>query len=154
MQPGMQRACMTETEACAECGVLDSLDRHDPMCPRAIRLGLLRLAEGEPPIDPSDSEEPLVEYDEEPGAVALANLHEAVADRPGAIERAPDSQAPYRTGDVTSLWFSYTGDHEDFDAIVFETELDALRHAVKHGAKAHRLELSRSLREQADEDDA
>ena len=36
---------MTETEACVDCGVVDALDRHDPMCPRAIRLGLLRLAE-------------------------------------------------------------------------------------------------------------
>lgn len=151
MQPGMQRACMTETEACEDCGIVDALDRHDPMCPRALRLGLLRLAEGEAPIDPSDSEEPLVEYDEEPGAVALANLHEAVADRPGAIERAPDLQAPYRTSDLTELWFSYAEVDGSFDdAVVFGSELDALRHAVTHGAKVRRLELGKSLRAQAD----
>ena len=139
---------MTEVaEACDECVVRDALGRHGPMCPRALRLGLLRLAEGEEPIDPSDSEEPLVEYDEEPGAVALANLHTAITDRPGAIERAPAPREP-------ELWISYRpeiGDIAGFDATVFETELDALRHAVETGAKVRRLELGKSLRKQVED---
>ena len=135
---------MTETEACVDCGVVDALDRHDPMCPRAIRLGLLRLAEGEAPIPPGEDEgEPgeidggdlpiqtMAEYDEK-----LGPLH----DRPGAIERAP-----------RELWFSYTEVDGSFDdAVVFASELDALRHAVTRGAKVRRLELGKSLRAQTD----
>lgn len=151
MQPGMQRACMTETEACEDCGVLDALDRHDPMCPRAIRLGLLRLAEGEAPIPPGEDEGEPGEIDggdlPEPGAVALANLHTAITDHPGAIERAPAPREP-------ELWISYRpeiGDIAGFDATVFETELDALRHAVETGAKVRRLELGKSLRKQVED---
>ena len=41
------------------CGVTDALERHDPFCPRAIDLGLPRLAEGEEPIDVEQADAPL-----------------------------------------------------------------------------------------------
>jgi hypothetical protein len=51
-------------------------------------------------------------------------------------------------GDAAELWISYGGDGEEFDAVIFTSELDALRHAVTEGRRVHKLELGRSLREQ------
>jgi hypothetical protein len=51
-------------------------------------------------------------------------------------------------GDAAELWISYGGDGEAFDAVIFTSELDALRHAVTEGRRVHKLELGRSLREQ------
>lgn len=140
-------------DACEVCGVLDALGRHDGACSYAIRIGLPRLAEDEEPISPADSEEPIVEYDEDvdlfPGS-----------DRPGAIERAPAAglaQLAIERGIApalpTALWFAYEslGDTAVFDATVFDSELEALRHAVERGKKVHRLELGKSLREQVSE---
>jgi hypothetical protein len=97
-------------------------------------------------------------------------------DRPGDIQRAPSQATHALTGDMvahqrpdgmweprprgenpdaglyTGLWVSYRGDRDDgkFDAVIFATELDALRHAVKEGYNVHPLELGRSLREQVE----
>lgn len=131
---------MTVAEACETCGVIDALGRHASMCAYAIRIGLPRLAEDEEPIDSPD-----FEYDEERDMTRMATTAD-LQDEPGRIERAP-----FR--DVSSLWFAYEslGDTKVFDATVFDSELDALRHAVERGKKVHRLELGRSLREQVSE---
>ena len=147
------------TEPCPECGISDALGRHGPTCDYAIRIGLPRLAEGEEAIDPDAAD-----LDEQPtremrvpardetvlvrSAAEFEQKFGPASDRPGAIERAP---AP-----PTELWFSYTLDASDrspghFDVIVFDSELDALRHAVFAGEKVHRLELGRSLREQVND---
>ena len=146
---------MTEIETCTDCGVRDALGRHAPMCAYAIGIGLPRLAEGEEPIDPALNETDLdveglsdEEVDAEQTPVrSMAEFDERYTDRPGAIERAPKHG-------VTELWISYRpeiGDIAGFDATVFETELDALRHAVETGAKVRRLELGRSLRKQVED---
>lgn len=49
---------------CPECGALDALDRHSPMCMHAAELGLSRLAEGEDPIPPESDPEPNAEVEE------------------------------------------------------------------------------------------
>jgi hypothetical protein len=138
---------MIEIDACTDCGVLDALSRHDPMCGRAIQYGLPRLAEGEQPIDPVEYEN-APEDDGESGEIADGEPP-PLQDRPGAIERAPKLGVR-----LTELWISYRpeiGDVAGFDATVFETELDALRHAVETGAKVRRLELGRSLRKQVED---
>jgi hypothetical protein len=163
---------MTETTRCEHCGVLDALGRHDGACPYAVEVGLPRLAEGEPPIDPEDPDEgelgpedPNLEsgYDgpvAEEGEVSPNHpAHPQWHDQPGAIQRAP-SQATHslireRPAEAPELWVSYrhsdgSGGEDGFDAVVFATELDALRHAVREGYNVRQLELGRSIREQAD----
>jgi hypothetical protein len=152
------------TTACEYCGVLDALDRHDGTCPRARELGLPRLAEGEAPIDPTeidDSEDEAAEQAE--AAEAAQAVEESGYDGPIANESeiSPNHLAHPRwhTADrptappPTGQWISYRaelGGHE-FDAVIFATELDALRHAVgEEGYKVHPLELGRSLRDQVE----
>jgi hypothetical protein len=131
---------------CPECGVEDALGRHAGDCAHAIEIGLPRLAEGEDPIDPRDVEieEHTIDLDGPDDEEAPPPLHPGITDRPGAIERHPDA------GLYTSLWIAYRGVDQPggFDAIVFGSELDALRHAVREGYNVHPLELGRSLREQ------
>lgn len=143
---------MADTEPCNECGVVDALGRHDPMCPYALRIGLPRLAEGEAPIPPgAEDVEALTDaqVDAEQGGTVIHSSAEYEAefgDRPGAIERAP------RFAALTELWFSYAEADGTFDdAVVFGSELEALRHAVTHGAKVQQLELGKSLRGQVRE---
>ena len=143
---------MTElVETCDECLVRDALGRHDSMCPRALRLGLVRLAEGEEPIEPGE-----VDEDE---AVERAEEAEMASERePVVIRRSRSSSSASGPGrserdtfDDPELWFSYATDEAGdtyFNATVFGSELDALRHAVEHDEKVHRLELGISLREQ------
>lgn len=144
---------MTEVaEACDECLVRDALGRHDPMCPRALRLGLLRLAEGEEPIEPGEvDEDAAVERAEE---AEMANEREPVVIRSQQefVERFGPGPGTERDsfGDEPEpeLWISFRLDGVSFDATVFGSELSALRHAVHHGESVHPLELGRSLREQ------
>lgn len=138
---------MAETEPCTECGVIDALSRHDPMCGYAIRIGLPRLAEGEQPIEPGAEDDALPEAAPEEATLihSVAEYDEQFSDRPGAIERAPRAA-------LTELWFSYIEADGTFDdAVVFGSELEALRHAVTHGAKVQQLELGKSLRGQVRE---
>lgn len=68
----------------------------------------------------------------------------AFVDQPGRIERAPFAPAP--------LWMAWGKTNEgNFDVVVFEGELEALRYAVKERWQAMQIELGRSLREQAGE---
>jgi hypothetical protein len=137
--------------ACQHCGVDDALGRHDPVCPHAIDIGLPRLAEGEDPIAPEE-ENPLEEsgYD---GPVAGENdvspNHPAHPQWQGAPRV---SEAWPVVAEAAELWISYGGEGgdpgEEFDAVVFTSELEALRHAVTEGRRVHKLELGRSLREQ------
>lgn len=144
---------MTETTRCEHCGILDVLGRHDGTCSYALEVGLPRLSEGEDPIDPD--EEPELED------AAMADPH--APGPPDTIQR-PSSQAthaliPDRPGIEPALWISYrqavTVDESghahagDFDAVIFHTEIDALRHAVREGYLVRPLELGRSIREQA-----
>jgi hypothetical protein len=156
--------------ACPDCGVDDALGRHDPACAHAIAIDLPRLAEGEDPIAPHEDDDPLAEsgYDGPPSDTVSPN-HPAyqIRDEPGDIQRAPDEDYVARqrpdgqwepvprsqnpdAGLYTGLWISYRGERDDgkFDAVVFASELDALRHAVREGYNVHPLELGRSLREQ------
>ena len=137
---------MAVVDPCETCGVVDALGRHAPLCTYAIGIGLPRLAEDEEAIDPRDSEEPTVEFDETDDESGLALLFD---EQPTRIIRAP-GPAP------TALWFAYEtlGDATVFDATVFDSELEALRHAVERGKKVHRLELGRSLREQVNDEPA
>ena len=145
--------------ACPECGIDDALGRHDWSCPHAIAIDLPRLAEGEDPITPiTPGEEEAVDGPpemppDEPGNIQRAPDEDHVArQRPdGRWEAAPRSQNP-DAGLYTGLWIAY-GNHRDsgFDAIVFTSEIDALRHAVRTGQHVHPLEFGRSLREQLDE---
>jgi hypothetical protein len=135
--------------ACEHCGVDDALGRHDPACPHALAIDLPRLAEGEEPIAPHEDDDPLAEsgYDGPPSDEVSPN-HPAylIRDEPGNIQRAPNPDAGLYTG----LWISYRGERDDgkFDAVIFASELDALRHAVREGYNVHPLELGRSLRQQ------
>lgn len=144
---------MTGTERCEECGVRDALGRHGATCRYALRIGLPRLAEdeapiapGEPGIEPLDAEELDVDVAEALADPAASSAAAWEADVPVT----PPPLVGVHHGDVTSLWFSYLPDFSDM--IVFESELEALRHAVRSGEKVHRLELGRSLRKQASED--
>jgi hypothetical protein len=129
------------------------------MCQHAINLGLLRLAEGEDPIDPAEEqaeaevelEREFIEADEPKtaGKEAWSEQPEAMV-RAVATEnaiarlKAEEPELAERT-----LWFSYAyvGDAID-DVVVFPSELDALRHAVTHGYKARPLKLGESLIDQ------
>lgn len=143
---------MATTEPCAECGVWDALGRHAGTCPRAIEIGLPRLADGEEPIDPIEDER---EY-----AQAQAELPE-LNDAPGDIQRAPpdplltivrerDMSAEQPSDASTVLWMAYHDDGTDFvDAVVFGAEIEALRYAVSSHWQVMPLELGRSLVDQA-----
>jgi hypothetical protein len=152
-------------EECRFCGVLDALERHAPDCQHAISIGLPRLAEGEEPIPPDeDLPNGPIPFDAESSDANLDRLEDRVAageenqrravptspsaapiaDRPGAIQRSPDA------GLYTGLWLSWTTDDSGyFDAVVFGSELEALRYAVREGHQVVALELGRPLREQA-----
>ena len=82
---------MADVEACQECGVLDALSRHDPMCPYAIRIGLPRLAEGEQPIEPGAEADALPEAAPEEATVihSIAEYDEQFSTGP-----APSSAPP------------------------------------------------------------
>lgn len=143
-------------EACTTCGVLDALGRHDPMCQYAINIGAPRLAEDEEPIDPAE-EEDVVELEREFTESEEPVEDKAWSEQPEAMLRAVATehvlgQAPVQ-GHRPTLWFSYRADADvgGFDAIVFESELEALRHAVNHGERVRPLELGRSLTEQAND---
>jgi len=131
---------MAVTEPCRECGILDALGRHAGTCPRALEMGLPRLADGEDPIDPIEEE----------------RLDREIADSASRIERAPDPLLTIarERGAVhdpdTGLWMAYhEGVGKDFDAVVFGTEIDALRYAVAEQWQVMALELGRSLVDQA-----
>ena len=145
---------MPDVEECLSCGVLDALARHDPMCDRAIKLGLPRLAEGEEPIDPGEEEEAGLEREftevEEPVET------ETWSEQPEAMLRAvaTDNVVKRFPPPEIELWFSYRSDADGgFDVIVFEGELDALRYAVSHGQRVQELKLGESLREQVNDGD-
>jgi len=122
------------TEPCPECGVADALGRHAGDCPRAIEIGLPRLSEGEDPIEPSES---------------LSDDFEELEAQP-PVPLRPSPPAPRRRAESGSLWISYRNPHEvdEFDAVVFDSELEALRHAVNAGWQVVALELGRSLADQ------
>ena len=166
-------------EACTDCGVLDALERHAGNCPRAVSLGLPRLAEGEEPIGPDDIDAVPEEEGYEEGPVPVARpseplgqaeyaravrVHESSEETLDELEHranrrfGPPPPIP-GIGDVAALpqtgqvefWMSYsTGIAEgDFDAVVFGTEIEALRHAVANSNQVKPLKLGESLREQA-----
>jgi hypothetical protein len=134
---------MATAEPCTECGIIDALGRHAGDCPRAIEIGLPRLADGEAPIDPIEEE----------------RLDREIADSATRIEPEPDPlltivrQRGVALNDpgivVTGLWMAYHTDGTDFDAVVFAAEIEALRYAVAEGWQVKPLELGRSLTEQA-----
>lgn len=141
---------MTTPEECLSCGVLDALGRHDPMCDRAIKLGLPRLAEDEEPIDPHDQAEAELEREFEFTEIEPepeVREGEGWSEQPKAMIRAVATENAIP--EPADLWFSYAyvGDAID-DVVVFGSELDALRHAVAHGYKARRLKLGESLVDQ------
>lgn len=164
---------MTETTRCEHCGVLDALGRHDGACSYALDVGLPRLAEGEPPIDPNDPDEgelgpedPNLEsgYDgpvAEEGEVSPNHpAHPQWHDRPGDIQRAPSQathslirERPPATPELWMAWIIETNEAisgtDYFDARVFSSEIDALRYAVREGWHVVTVELGTSLREQA-----
>lgn len=137
--------------------MLDALDRHDPTCPRAIRLGLSRLAEGEEPISPSDLE--IEEQEPEPEPAVHGAPQEDIREyrddgeqwvaQPRRMIRAQAAAAAIEQ--ANALWIAYYGETDGaaFDVIVFGSEIEALRYAVKHGWSVRHLELDRSVREQA-----
>jgi hypothetical protein len=141
---------MAVAEPCRECGVSDALGRHAGNCARALEMGLPRLADGEEPIDPIEE----TVYDTEPeleGEVAVEEIAEPdpllnVARRRGAVIDLPDKR-------ISELWMAYTtasGNAANaFDAVVFSSELEALRYAVSQSWRVMALELGRSLLDQA-----
>lgn len=158
---------MSEREPC--CGVADALGRHAPDCIHALEIGLPRLAEGEEAIDSAemealtDDELAIEDPNEESGydgPVAkegeVSPNHPAhpqwhitsPAEIPGHTSgRPPNPDAGLYTG----LWMSWTLDDSGyFDALIFGSELEALRYAVREGYKVVPLELGKPLREQAD----
>ena len=168
---------MTETTRCQSCGVLDALGRHAGNCPYALEVGLPRLAEGEDPIDPAEPDLGLGQdprYDElgpeDPNLESgydgpVAEEGEVSPNHPAhpmwsreAPRGLPPSAATHalireRPQPKIELWVSYKldiTDAEEFDAVIFATELEALRHAVREGYRVHPLELARSIREQVD----
>jgi hypothetical protein len=132
---------MAVAEPCRECGVLDALERHAGDCPRALEMGLPRLADGEEPIDPVD--EASYEVADEPVEVA----------EPDPLLTVARERDVVRDKRVSDLWmaFGYNPDNDDgsFDAVVFDSELDALRYAVAAHWQVLQVELGRSLAEQA-----
>jgi hypothetical protein len=50
---------------------------------------------------------------------------------------------------IRDLWISYY--ESEFDAVIFASELEALRYAVEHGWKVRELQLGLSLRQQIHE---
>jgi hypothetical protein len=131
---------MIAAEPCTYCGVLDALDRHRGDCQYAIDIGLPRLADGEEPIAPSSE-----------AGHAMADAEEEEGEAPARPERtiqAPGASRARRQS--TELWMSYSVDgSENFDAVVFGSEIEALRHAVDHGNQVIALELGKPLRAQA-----
>lgn len=125
--------------SCEYCGVEDALGRHGATCVRALQLGLPRLAEDEEPIPPDEDATEDERVDVMETTTATASVMPVVT--------------PTVTVDLTprELWASYTDGGADFDAVIFDSELDALRHAVAVGRRVHALELGRSLREQVSE---
>jgi hypothetical protein len=119
-------------EPCERCGVLDALERHAPDCAYAISIGLPRLSEGEEPIDPTEEEAPTPEG---PTPELIAQV-----------------VAPVVRTASPGLWLAYyvpeaPGLDPFSEAIVFPTELEALRFAVEHGMRATPLTLGKRLRD-------
>lgn len=137
---------MAVTEPCRECGVLDALGRHAGDCPRALEMGLPRLADGEDPIDPIEE----ASYDRQ-----IAQERAAEPEHDPLLKVARDQGAVRDIRDVltnpdaelTDLWMAYqdASDERDFNAVIFGTELEALRHAVNAHWRVIPLELGRSL---------
>jgi hypothetical protein len=126
---------MALAEPCPECGVVDALGRHDGTCPRAIELGLPRLADGEEPIDPLVDEE-------EQRQVAEGRLYQEEQ-----AQMPPQGNPPPVRKNV--LWMAFGSADDSFDAVVFDSELEALRYAVAAHWQVLQVELGRSLAEQA-----
>lgn len=122
----------TET-ACRWCGVHDALGRHAGDCQHAIDVGLPRLADGE---------EPIADFDED------IESDQSTDDYDAAPPPAPKST--YRQP-IEELWLAYTNSADGFDAVVFASELEALRYAVKESCHVAPLKLGRPLRQQAKE---
>lgn len=129
---------MVAAEPCPECGVRDALGRHAGNCPRALEIGLPRLAEDEDPIDPTlDAEE--AEY-------AQREYERAVAQRRSLPPTGPVAQS-------AELWIAHTKASESsFDALIFDSELAALRYAVAHSMEVKPLQLGVSMIEQTSVD--
>ena len=128
---------MAVTEPCRECGIVDALGRHAGDCPRALEMGLPRLADGEDPIDPIE------DYADEPEEPEPDPLLTVAANTPRYRRDNPDAD-PY-----TGLWMAYHDTGNDFDAVIYATELEALRRAVAEHWQVMALELGRSLVDQA-----
>jgi hypothetical protein len=137
------------TEACLRCGVLDALGRHAGDCSYALEIGLPRLADGEDPIDPS---EPLNGADQVAADMAATEqtaVREEEPVRPSRSPRVSGAPANPNAGLYTGLWMSYTATPSGLDdAIVFGSEIEALRFAVASGQRVVKLELGKSLQEQ------
>jgi len=163
---------MTEPTRCKDCGVLDALGRHGPTCPYALKIGLPRLAEGEEPIereevldtargmglteDDVDMDDPNIEsgYDgpvAEGGEVSPNHpAHPQWHEHPQRMIRAEATSRMIPPPVLPELWFAYADvDTPGFDAIVFGSEIDALRYAVTHGWHVKPLDLGESLHGQA-----
>jgi hypothetical protein len=141
---------MAVTEPCRECGVLDALGRHAGTCPRALEMGLPRLADGEDPIDPIEEERLDREIADSASQIEPApDPLLTIAREQGAVHDNPDA------GLYTGLWMAYReGVGKDFDAVIFGAEIDALRYAVTEHCQVMALELGRSLVDQARADAA
>jgi hypothetical protein len=136
-------------EACPECDVVDELGRHDPLCQRALRLGLPRLAEGEMPVFEEPTDEP--DFDVEPLPWLPDGDEEdlTVADINQAASRTPSSSGP---------WMAYGPcDTAIVQFVLFEDELSALRYAVARRMQvccaAYGVPLSKLAEDASDGDD-
>ena len=132
---------MATLEACRWCGVVDALGRHAGDCQHAIEVGLPRLADGEEPIDPAQEDEANAAatklYEQEQAEPLPTDLRQRFERR-----RLPAS---------TDLWMSYRDDGDHFDAVIFDSEIDALRHAVREGWQVVALQLGKPLLDQVRE---
>jgi len=133
----------TDEFHCDECGVTDALMRHASDCPRALRTGLPRLAENEDPIDPREDEISEPAPDATGAPVAASEPVRRSNPSPGASHRSEP------------LWMAYNDPASrtsDFDAIIFATELEALRHAVANEMQVKQVKPGVSIRDQASAD--
>jgi hypothetical protein len=151
-------------DPCEICGVNDALGRHGSMCTRAIQLGLPRLAEDEDPIEPDPPEDPDdgawtdSERQAELQGAPQDDIREYRDDgeqwvgQPRRMIRAQATasaiQPPPRP---VELWFAYPVNDgvSEFDIVIFDSEISALRYAVQEGWKVKPLKLAEPVREQA-----
>lgn len=135
---------MAVAEPCRECGILDALGRHAGECPRALEMGLPRLADGEDPIDPIE------EYGDEPEELEPGVIQPAADPLLTVAANTPRFRRDNPDAKPTDLWIAYqdASDEHDFNAVIFATELEALRHAVNAHWQVMPLELGRPLLDQ------